>query len=59
MTIEKLKTLEPIFGSWYVDSKLAEGRSSKVFKVYITVDGDSEFLALKTVKFPAYDLGLS
>lgn len=59
MTIEKLKTLEPIFGSWYVDSKLAEGRSSKVFKVYKTVDGVTEFLALKTVKFPANDKELS
>lgn len=59
MTIEKLKTLEPIFGSWYVDSKLAEGRSSKVFKVYKTTDGVTEFLALKTVKFPANDKELS
>lgn len=59
MTIEKLKALEPIFGSWYVDSKLAEGRSSKVFKVYKTVDGITEFLALKTVKFPANDKELS
>lgn len=59
MTIEKLKALEPIFGSWYVDSKLAEGRSSKVFKVYKTVDGVTEFLALKTVKFPANDKELS
>ncbi|MBR5438190.1 MAG: protein kinase, partial [Clostridia bacterium] len=59
MTIEKLKTLEPIFGSWYVDSKLAEGRSSKVFKVYKTVDGETEFLALKTMKFPASDKELS
>ena len=59
MTIEKLKALEPLFGSWYVDSKLAEGRSSKVFKVYKTVDGVTEFLALKTVKFPANDKELS
>ena len=29
MTIEKLKELEPIFGSWYVDSKLAEGRKKQ------------------------------
>ncbi len=59
MTIEKLKALEPLFGTWYVDSKLAEGRSSKVFKVYKTVDGVTEFLALKTVKFPANDRELS
>lgn len=59
MTTEKLKNLEPIFGSWYVDSKLAEGRNSKVFKVYKTVDGITEFLALKTVKFPANDKELS
>lgn len=59
MTIEKLKTLEPIFGAWYVDSKLAEGRSSKVFKVYKTVNGVTELLALKTVRFPANDKELS
>ncbi len=59
MTIEKLKTLEPIFGAWYVDSKLAEGRNSKVFKVYKTVNGVTELLALKTVKFPANDKELS
>ena len=59
MTIEKLKELEPIFGSWYIDSKLAEGRNSKVFKVYKTVDGVTEFLALKTVKFPGSDRELS
>ncbi|MBQ3136932.1 MAG: protein kinase [Clostridia bacterium] len=59
MTIEKLKSLEPIFGAWYVDSKLAEGRNSKVFKVYKTVNGVTELLALKTVKFPAGDKELS
>ncbi len=59
MTIEKLKALEPIFGTWYVDSKIAEGRHSKVFKVYKTVNGVTEFLALKTLKFPANDKELS
>lgn len=59
MTIEKLKSLEPLFGNWYVDSKIAEGRHSKVFKVYKTVNGVTEFLALKTLKFPANDRELS
>lgn len=59
MTIEKLKSLEPLFGTWYVDSKIAEGRHSKVFRVYKTTDGVTEFLALKTLKFPANDKELS
>lgn len=59
MTIEKLEALEPLFGSWYVDSKLAEGRNSKVFKIYKTVNGVTKFQALKTVKFPSSDRELS
>ncbi len=59
MTIEKLEALEPIFGSWYVDSKLAEGRSSKVYKIYKTVDGKPKFQALKAVRFPSGDKELS
>lgn len=59
MTTEKLKALEPIFGAWYVDSKLAEGKNSRVFRVYKTVDGVTEFLALKAVKFPANEKELS
>lgn len=52
MTIEKLKQSEPIFGSWYVESKIAEGRSSKVFKVSRIENGESEYMCLKVIKFP-------
>ena len=33
MTVDKLKDYEPLFGSWTVESKIAEGRYSKVFKL--------------------------
>ncbi|MBQ8502928.1 MAG: protein kinase [Clostridia bacterium] len=52
MTIEKLKESEPLFGCWYVEAKVAEGRSSKVFKVSKTEEGKSTFMCLKTVRFP-------
>lgn len=52
MTVEKLKNLEPVFGSWYVEAKVAEGRSSKVFKVSRFENGEKKEMCLKTVKFP-------
>lgn len=52
MTIEKLKEIEPLFGSWYVESKVAEGRNSKVFKVSRHEDGQNVYMCLKTVRFP-------
>ena len=52
MTIEKLKLSEPIFGEYYVEAKVAEGRNSKVFKVSRTVEGITSYMCLKTVKFP-------
>ncbi len=52
LTIEKLRQSEPLFGGYYVESKVAEGRNSKVFKVSRTVEGITSYMCLKTVKFP-------
>lgn len=59
MTVEKLKNYEPLFGAWTVESKIAEGRHSKVFRVKRTTDGEAEYQCLKTVKFPSGDEELS
>ncbi|MDD6146276.1 MAG: protein kinase [Oscillospiraceae bacterium] len=59
MTIEKLKNMEPLFGSWYVDCKLSEGMGSKFFKVYKNEQGHLSYLGLKTVKFPSGDKEVS
>ncbi len=52
MTIEKLRQSEPLFGEYYVETKVAEGRNSKVFKVSRTLEGVTSYMCLKTVKFP-------
>ena len=59
MTVEKLKSYEPLFGLWTVESKLAEGRNSKVFKVSGTINGQAEYKCLKTVRFPSDDKEIS
>ncbi len=60
MTVDKLKGYEPLFGSWNVEAKIAEGRYSKVFKVGRTNDdGQAEYQCLKTIKFPSGDEELS
>ena len=59
MTVDKLRSFEPLFGSWTVESKLAEGRHSKIFKVSNTNDGQAEYKCLKTIKFPSGDEELS
>lgn len=59
MTIEKLKQSEPIFGSWYVESKIAEGRSSKVFKVSRMENFETEYMCLKVIKFPRSNTEIS
>lgn len=53
MTVEKLKGFEPLFGSWTVVSKIAEGRYSKVFKVAKADDGQVRHQCLKTIRFPS------
>lgn len=52
LTIEKLRQSEPLFGEYFVEAKVAEGRSSKVFKVSRTTEGVTSYMCLKTVKFP-------
>lgn len=52
MTIEKLKSLEPIFGSYYVEDKVTKSKNSVLFKVKAS-DSDSRPMALKVIKFPA------
>ncbi len=59
MNIEKLKEMEPFFGSWYVETKISEGKSSKFYKVYKTDGIEKNYLGLKTVKFPSGDRELS
>ncbi len=59
MTLEKLKGAEPLFGSWFVDSKLAEGKASKFYKVYKTENGELRYMGLKTVKFPSSEQEIS
>lgn len=59
MTVEKLKGYEPFFGVWTVDSKIAEGRFSKVFRVSRIDDGRVRHQCLKTIRFPAGNEELS
>ena len=59
MTVEKLKVYEPFFGVWTVDSKIAEGIFSKVFKVSRIDDGRVRHQCLKTIRFPAGNEELS
>ncbi len=59
MNTEKLKEMEPFFGSWYVETKISEGKSSKFYKVYRTDGIQKDYLGLKTVKFPSSDKELS
>ena len=59
MNIEKLKEMEPLFGSWYVETKISEGKNSKFYKVCKTDGIQKDYLGLKTVKFPSSEKELS
>lgn len=59
LTIEKLKEHEPLFGSWFIDSKISEGKASKFYKVYKTENGQIHYMGLKTVKFPSNEQEIS
>ncbi len=52
MTAEKLKSLEPFFGKWYIESKVAEGKNSIIFKAFFSENGQKHFNALEVIKFP-------
>ena len=59
MNSDKLKSLEPLFGSWYLETKLSEGKSSKFYKVYKTDGIQTDYMGLKTMKFPSSEQELS
>lgn len=44
---------EPLFGSWYIEGKVAMGRSSELFRVTRQADGITERYGLKVVRIPA------
>ncbi len=52
MTIEKLRNFEPLFGSWYIENMVAQGRSSVIYRVSRTENLDTQYLGLKTIRFP-------
>lgn len=52
MTIEKLRNFEPLFGSWYIENMVAQGRSSVIYRVSRTENVDTQYLGLKTIRFP-------
>lgn len=59
MTVEKLRQSEPFFTNWFVESKVAEGKNSKIFKLVRTDNGEEEYMCLKTLKFPSSERELS
>ncbi len=59
LTPEKLKALEPVFGSWYIESKLAEGKNSQFFKVYRERDNHRDYCGMKVLRFPANEQEIS
>lgn len=52
MTLEKLKSLEPLFGSWHIDSVVAQGKSSVVYRGVRMEMGKEAYSAIKTSCFP-------
>ncbi len=59
MTADKLNSLEPLFGCWYVESKISEGKNSKFYKVYKTDGDEKHYMGLKTVRFPSGEQEIS
>lgn len=59
MNADKLKTMEPLFGLWYVETKISEGKNSKFYKVFQNDGEQTHYMGLKTVKFPASEQELS
>ena len=43
MNIEKLRNLEPVFGSWFIDGKVAQGKNSNVYSVSRKIDDKVQF----------------
>ncbi|MBO5937662.1 MAG: protein kinase [Clostridia bacterium] len=59
MNIEKLRDMEPLFGSVYIETKISEGKNSKFYRAYRTDGVQKDYFGLKTVKFPSSDRELS
>ena len=59
MTLEKLKSLEPLFGCWYVESKTGQGENSAFFKASRNDKGVIRHMGIKTLKFPSSDKEIS
>ncbi len=52
MKIEELKAKEPIWGSWYVENKIAEGSFGSVYRIYRQDFGKRHSSALKVISIP-------
>ena len=59
MTIEKLKSLEPLFGDWYVEAKTGQGRNSTFFRVSKNDKGNISRMGVKVLRFPSSDKEIS
>ena len=59
MNADKLNSIQPVFDSWYIESKISEGRNSKFYKVYETDGIEKHYAGLKIVKFPSSEQELS
>jgi hypothetical protein len=59
LNADKLKSLEPLFGLWYIESKISEGKNSKFYKVFQNDGEQTNYMGLKTVRFPSSEQELS
>ena len=59
MNADKLNSIQPVFDSWYIESKISEGRNSKFYKVYESDGMEKHYAGLKIVKFPSSEQELS
>ena len=59
MNPDKLNSMQPFFGGWYIESKIAEGKNSKFYKAYSTDGIEKNYAGLKIVKFPSSEQELS
>lgn len=51
----KLKNLEPFFGSWYIDEPIGEGSFGTVFRIKRESYGKLYFAAMKVIEIPKSD----
>ena len=59
MNSDKLKAYEPLFGLWYTENKISEDRNSKLYRVSRTDGTETDYMGLRTVKFPEDDQEIS